>query len=82
MTTRWGISSRVLRNATRYQIPDRVVRLNQRGSLSSPFYTKRSSADFFIQTYPAVEPESLPAIRNPRDEISMRTSLLSLNLVP
>lgn len=26
MTNRWGISSRVLRNATRYEIPDRVVR--------------------------------------------------------
>lgn len=27
MTSRWGISSRVLRNATKYDIPDRVVRL-------------------------------------------------------
>ena len=26
MTNRWGISSRVLRNATKYRIPDRVVR--------------------------------------------------------
>lgn len=26
MTNRWGISSRVLKNATKYRIPDRVVR--------------------------------------------------------